>query len=65
VVLQVMTLSSLIDGSSILEMCCVSIFRIKVYIAFCQGKENVKCHLDVMLISVVYVQSTELLTKRD
>jgi hypothetical protein len=65
VVLQVMTLSCLIDCSSILEICCVSIFRIEVYSVFYQGKQNVKCHLDVMLISVVYVQSAPLLTKKD
>jgi len=65
VVLQVMTLSCLIGGSSILETCCVSIFRIEVYIVFYQGKQNIKCHLDVMLISVVYVQIAQLLTKKD
>ena len=38
---------------SILETHYVSIFRIVVYIILYGGKHNVKCCLDIMLISVV------------
>lgn len=39
--------------SSILEIHYISIFRIEVYIILYGRKHSVKCHSDIMLISVV------------